>query len=83
MKTVITATMISSMIFVQLKAKLHKDQFMNSVILCLCVCIYIYIYIYIHTHTHTPEQKYKTTLKNEEKRYSLQFLIYENQIYER
>ena len=25
------------------------------------------IYIYIYIHTHTPGQKYKTTLKNEEK----------------
>ena len=29
--------------------------------------IYIYIYIYIYTYIHTHEQKYKTTLKNEEK----------------
>ena len=32
---------------------------------------------------NTPGQKYKITLKNEKKRYCLQFFNYENQIYER
>ena len=37
-------------------------------------CAYIYIYIY----TYNAEQKYKTTLKNEEKIYCFPFLNYEN-----
>ena len=44
---------------------------------------YIYIYIYIYIHTHIPEQKYKTTLKNEEKDIVYNSFYYENQIYEK